>query len=72
MSITAKVKCSNKQEISEGAAIVEFSPDYAQGRNSEWAAATPTLSLRMTLNGAVADRFIVGKAFTLTFEEENV
>lgn len=71
--ITAKVKCNIKQEYTDGAGArqttVGFMPDYADGRNKEWAQYTPHLDLRMTLKGEVADRFEVGKAYTLTFEE---
>jgi hypothetical protein len=70
--VTAKTHCQSKVEAGEGdtrTANVTFVPDYADGRNKEWALYTPGLSLSMGLKGAVADRFQVGKAYTLTFEE---
>lgn len=70
--ITAKVTCSRKDETGEGdtrQANVSFLPDYADGRNKEWALYTPALSLSMTLKGAVADRFEQGKSYTLQFVE---
>lgn len=70
--ITAKVKVTLKtQEQPDGPAQVAFGPDYADGRNQEWALATPSLDLRMTVNGKAADRFEVGKAYTLEFHEES-
>lgn len=72
--VTAKVTCHLKNETGEGDARqtqVSFLPDYADGRNKEWSLYTPSLSLSMTLKGAVADRFEVGKAYTLVFEPED-
>lgn len=73
--ITAKVICSNKQEYpateSGGRqAAVTFLPDYQDGRNKEWASATPSLNLQMTLNDQAADLFETGKRYTLQFVEE--
>lgn len=71
--ITAKIVCQSKQEAGEGddrTVNVSFGADYNDGRNKEWARYTPGLSLTMGLKGAVADRFEVGKAYTLTFAEE--
>jgi hypothetical protein len=70
--ITAKVRCSSKNETGEGdnrMAQVSFAPDYADGRNKEWALATPSLNLSMTLNGQAADLFEQGKAYKLQFVE---
>lgn len=72
--ITAKVRCSSKQVQGEGDsryAIVQFLPDYGDGRNKEWSLATPTLNLSMTLNGAAAGLFDQGKAYTLEFVPED-
>lgn len=70
--ITAKIKCTSKvyagMANDEELSRLEFTPDYRDGRNAEWAAATPSLSLCMTVRGAVADRFEVGTCYTLTFE----
>lgn len=71
--ITAKIQCSSKNESGEDdnrMAVVSFQPDYADGRNAEWALATPHLSLSMTLRGEVADRFEQGKRYILQFVEE--
>ena len=72
--VTAKIICQSKTETGEGddrTATVTFAPDYADGRNAEWARWTPGLSLTIGLRGSVADRFEVGKAYTLTFTEED-
>ncbi len=71
--ITAKVVCQSKSELGEGEnrqVTVTFVPDYADGRNKEWALYTPGLSLTMGLRGSVADRFEVGQAFELRFVPE--
>lgn len=68
--VTAKIKCTGKQVSGEGdnrQVTVTFAPDYADGRNKEWALYTPSLSLTMGLKGAVADQFELEGAYTLTF-----
>lgn len=51
---------------------VELTPDYAQGRNADWAKATPSGVIRMTITvPEVFDRFAIGQAFTVKFEENN-
>lgn len=71
--ITAKVFCNRKTESGEGderRASVEFYADYADGRNKEWASATPSLNLQMTLNGRAADLFEQGGRYELQFVRE--
>lgn len=68
MAITVKIACALKQAYGNGSTAVTFQPDYADGRNKEWAAATPALLLQMTVKGAVADQFEPGRKYTLTFE----
>lgn len=74
MSVTAKVRVSSVQKpggAGEGSSTVSFGPDYQDGRNKEWAVATPALSLTMTVKDEIAERhFPAGTAFTLTFEKE--
>lgn len=67
MQVTAKVKLDRKDE-GAGQVSLAFSPDYADGRNAEWAAYTPALSLQMTVKPEVATHFEQGKPYTLTFE----
>lgn len=74
MRVTAKIICNSKNESGEGEdrqVNVSFLPDYADGRNKEWARYTPGLSLTMGLKGAVADQFDVGSAYTLTFTQDD-
>lgn len=74
MAVTAKIRCNDKQVTGEDEgrqARVGFGPDYQDDRNKEWAAATPTLSLQMVLNGSVIDRFEIGRTYTLTFTESD-
>lgn len=70
MKITAKVYCNGKTEYGEGgerSATLTFCPDYADGRNSEWAKYTPSLNLQMNVKGSVADQFETQGRYTLTF-----
>lgn len=69
MSVTAKVKVTWKVASGDGAQVT-FGPDYQDDRNKEWAVATPSLNLEMTLKGEVADQFEPGDKFTLVFEKE--
>lgn len=68
--ITAKVVLNNRTEAGEDVTLT-FNADYAEGRNKEWASATPALSLTMTVKGPVAERFHVGDRFTLAFTPDD-
>lgn len=74
MSVTAKFKVSrvtDYQWASEPTAEVEFTPDYAQGKNADWAKYTPSGVIRLTCNNpAVLEQFQQGRAFTVTFDPE--
>ena len=67
VQITAKVACTRKDAAWDGATNLAFGPDYQDGRNAEWAAATPNLSVSMTVIDAVAEHFELGGKYTLTF-----
>ena len=72
MSITAKALLVAKKPVGEGEyeqVLLTFGADYADGRNKEWALATPTLDLRMSVKPDVAERFTEGQPYTLTFTE---
>lgn len=84
MAVTAKFRVSRLTpygpfEVKDGriqgeckTAEVEMTPDYAQGRNSEWAEATPAGVIRLTItNPAALEQFPVGRALTVTFEESD-
>lgn len=71
--ITAKAIVHQRTETGTGdhrQVAVKFVADYADGRNKEWAAATPVLNLEMTMSGAVAESFPVGARFELRFEPD--
>lgn len=70
--VTAKVKCTSliqypSNDHFAGFWYVSFSPDYGEGRNAEWAAASPSLQLNMVLAPEKGDLFKQGQAYTLTF-----
>lgn len=69
MSVTAKVSVV-ALTLNTGWATVQMTADYADGRNKEWAAATPTLNLNMTVKKDFAEFFEPGATFTLTFEKD--
>jgi len=68
MAVTAKFKVSRRTEMG-WATEVELTPDYMDGRNKEWAEATPAGTIRMTIkNEVAAKQFKANRAFTVTFE----
>jgi hypothetical protein len=73
--VTAKVRVNMVQKpggAGPGSSTISFSPDYEDGRNKEWAVATPSLSLSMTVKDEVAEEhFASGDAFTLTFSKND-
>lgn len=83
MTVTAKFKVSRLTpygafEIVDGKisgqcemAEVELTPDYAEGRNAEWAKATPSGVIRMTItNPEALAQFKIGDPHTVIFERE--
>lgn len=70
MAVTAKFKVARKTDMGWGHEV-ELTPDYAQGRNAEWAEATPAGMIRLTIkNELAAEQFREGDAYTVTFERE--
>jgi len=72
MSVTAKVKLGSKIQYPTtdhwgGFWTLNFMPDYDDGRNAEWANASPSLSLTMVVRDDVHHLFEQGQAYTLTF-----
>lgn len=67
-AVTAKVECTGHAVGYADSVSLAFSPDYADGRNADWAEATPHLSLSMTVKASVAKHFERGGKYTLTFE----
>lgn len=75
--ITAKVKVCGIHSHGEGeytSIRVMMDPDYEDGRNSEWALATPGINIGMNLRPEIAARFNQGDKVTVTFhvDEEPV
>lgn len=83
MAVTAKFKVSRLTpygsfQIKDGKiegdcemAEVELTPDYAAGKNAEWAKATPSGVIRMTItNPEALQQFVINDAFTVTFDKE--
>jgi hypothetical protein len=68
MAVTARVKVESKT-LRAGTTGLRFVPDYQDGRNQEWAQATPSFDLNMTVKPEVGDLFEAGEAYTLTFEK---
>jgi len=76
MKVTAKAIVNSKSEEMDDdgnvkQATVSLFPDYADGRNKEWALYTPTLSVNMSLKGNVASFCKVGDHVTITFEVDD-
>jgi hypothetical protein len=67
---TAAVALYSKGESSNGQTQLNFSADYDDELNKEWAKYTPALSVSMTVIDPVAERFLQGKQYLLTFEEQ--
>lgn len=68
MAVTARFKVSRRNEMGWGTEI-EMTPDYAQGRNSDWAEATPAGMIRLTVkNELAAKQFADGAAVHVLFE----
>lgn len=84
MAVTAKFKVGKltpwNGEIVDGRIVaedgkptgeVELVPDYAGGRNAEWASATPAGVLRLSItNPPALAYFELGAPYTLTVERE--
>lgn len=68
--MTAKFKVNRLSSMGWGTEV-ELTPDYAQGRNADWATATPAGMCRLTVtNEKAIEEFIEGAAYTVTFERE--
>jgi hypothetical protein len=65
-AVTAKIIVTSKG-VSEYGTNLAFGADYADGRNNEWAVATPSISVSMSVNNEVGALFEQGKPWTVTF-----
>lgn len=71
-SVSAKFKVARRTDM-DWATEVELTPDYAEGRNKEWAEATPAEMIRLTIKNALAaEHFTPNQAVDVlfTFPEE--
>lgn len=67
-TVTAKFKVARKTNM-DWAHEVELTPDYAGGKNAEWAEATPAGMIRLTIkNELAAEQFTEGASYTVTFQ----
>ena len=69
---TAKVVVTGRTSFGQpgdSGVTIHFGPNYNDERNKEWAYYTPSLSISMSVRESVADNFLQGQKFTLTFEE---
>jgi hypothetical protein len=65
-ALTAKVRVERTVATGSGSAVY-LTADYADGRNKEWADATPSMNVSATVKNSVAEHFPAGQRFTLTF-----
>lgn len=65
---TAKVFLSGHHSAGDGQTSLEFSPDYNDERNKEWAKYTPSLKFGMTVLDEVAEGLSYGDTATVTFD----
>lgn len=71
MAVTARFKVSRVTEGvgGDGQSEVEMTPDYAQGRNAEWAKYTPSGVIRLVIgNPAALEQLPLHQAVSITFE----
>lgn len=72
MSVTAKFVVTSLVEYKDiGVVAVSMVPDYQDGRNKEWAKATPSGSISLTIDPektAAAELFKAGTSLLITFE----
>ncbi len=71
MAVNAKFIVNRVTDM-KWATEIEMVPDYAQGRNKEWADATPAGMIRLTIkNELAAEQFKQGKHYTVLFTEND-
>jgi len=64
--ITAVAKC--RKGTPGDMTQVGFQADYGDERNKAWAPFTPTLSVSMGVKNEVAEKFVQGGRYMITFE----
>lgn len=69
--ITAVASLRLKYPSTDGTQTqLEFTADYNDERNKEWAKWTPALSVSMHVKNEVAEQFEVHENYLLTFEKQ--
>jgi hypothetical protein len=68
MASTLKMLLTSKT-LHGGGTGLAFTTDYADGRNKEWASATPVADIKFTVKNEIGERFELGKAYTFTVTE---
>jgi len=75
-----KVKVQGKHEFlsnsydgksSDTSVSVNFSANYSDPANAEWAKYTPSVEFKATMKKEVADKLEIGQPFTVTFTPDN-
>jgi len=72
MNTTLKMRLSSKTLSGSGEyaqCALQFTTDYQDGRNREWATATPVADIKFTVKDEIGERFELGKAYTFTVSE---
>lgn len=72
MQTTLKMLLSSKTLSGAGEYAqcgLQFTTDYADGRNKEWASATPVADIKFTVRAEIGERFNLGAAYTFTVTE---
>lgn len=68
VSMRTRVQSKNDLGFGNDNVQLQFVPDYEDGRNKEWAAATPALTFSMTVTKDVAEKFETGEKITFFAE----
>jgi hypothetical protein len=68
VSMRTRVQAKNDLGFGNDNTQLQFVPDYEDGRNKEWATATPALTFSMTVAKSIADMFEVGEKITFYAE----
>lgn len=74
METTLKMRLTSKTLSGSGDYAqcgLQFTTDYADGRNKEWATATPIADIKFTVKDEIGQRFELGAAYTFTVIESD-
>jgi hypothetical protein len=70
MATTLKMRLTSKT-LHGGGTGLQFTTDYADGKNAEWASATPVADIKFTVKNEIGERFELGTAYTFTVAESD-